>query len=129
MTQKTSQNANMSGFRKEIHGMLVALVMTKTALKEWFLEGSSGERTVNLDKTIDDIKFKGGGRFTYHEVRSAEIPTTYTQRNKWLKVFEILCHLFIALKEQHVNYEALEDEKYGAILVAPGDTIRAKPAP
>ncbi|KAL0079743.1 hypothetical protein J3Q64DRAFT_1761066 [Phycomyces blakesleeanus] len=44
----------MSGFRKEIHGMLVALVMTKTALKEWFLEGSSGERTVNLDKTIDD---------------------------------------------------------------------------
>lgn len=139
------------------------------------LEGSSGERTVNVDKTIDDsikqlsslismlknitnshlnanfdtllatkvfgiqsvkthivlseIKFKDDGRFTYHEVRSAEIPITYTQRNKWLKVFEILFYLFIALNEQHVNYEALEDEENGAILVVPGNTTRAKLAP
>jgi hypothetical protein len=142
----------------------------KNGIERVVLEGSSGERTVNVDKTVDDsvkqlsslismlkgianshlnakfdtllatkvfgiqsvktniilfeLKFKDHGRFTYHEVRSAEIPTTYTQRNKWLKIFEILCYLFIALKEQHVNYEALENEEHGAILVVLGDIIR-----
>ncbi|KAI8365369.1 uncharacterized protein BYT42DRAFT_627335 [Radiomyces spectabilis] len=61
----------------------------------------------------------------YREVRSAEIPTAFARRNKWIKVFEILCYLFIGLKEQEEIYKAMEEEGQDAIAVIPEDTIRA----
>ncbi|KAG2199472.1 hypothetical protein INT46_009336 [Mucor plumbeus] len=70
--------------------------------------------------------FREDGRYHYREVRSAEVPTEYFERNKWIKIFEILCYLFVELKNQEVHYQVMEDEEQGAILVIPENTINNK---
>jgi hypothetical protein len=85
-----------------------------------------GIQSVKTNIVLFVVQFNDEGRFIYHEVSAADIPTKFTQRNKWLKVFEIICYLFIGLKEQEVNYRAPEDEEQGAIVVLPQHAVRAK---
>ncbi|KAG0162385.1 hypothetical protein DFQ30_002188, partial [Apophysomyces sp. BC1015] len=63
------------------------------------------------------------GKFVYREVRTAEIPTLYAQRNKWLRIFELLAYLLVGLNEQVANLEALDEEHDSKVDVLPEKMI------
>ncbi|KAG1464994.1 hypothetical protein G6F46_002435 [Rhizopus delemar] len=105
------------------------------------LEGLSGQNKANVNKIVDDIlkqlsspmaMLKSianshlNASFIYHEVRATEVLTKFAQRNNWLKFFEIICYLFIGLKEQEVNYKTLKDEEQGATVVLLQYSVHAK---
>ncbi|ORE00756.1 hypothetical protein BCV72DRAFT_237410 [Rhizopus microsporus var. microsporus] len=85
-----------------------------------------GIQSIKTNLVLSEVLLREDGRYHYSEVRSAEVPTEYVERNRWIKVFEILCYLFVELKNQEVCYQTMEDEEQGAILVIPEITIKSK---
>ncbi|CAO3676061.1 unnamed protein product [Rhizopus microsporus] len=85
-----------------------------------------GIQSVRTSIVLSEVQFKEDDRFSYREVRSAEVPIVYEERNKWLKVFEILCYMLVELKKQRINYKVIEDDEQGAVLVMSEDTIKSK---
>jgi hypothetical protein len=63
-----------------------------------------GIQSVKTNIILSEMLFREDGRYHYREVRSAEVLTEYVERNKWIKIFEILCYLFVELKNQEVHY-------------------------
>lgn len=82
-----------------------------------------GIQSVKTNIILSEMLFREDGRYHYREVRSAKVPIEYIERNKWIKIFEILCYLFVERKNQKVHYQVMEDEKLGAVLVTPENTI------
>ncbi|KAI9020994.1 hypothetical protein CLU79DRAFT_804594 [Phycomyces nitens] len=63
------------------------------------------------------------GRYLHEECRSAEIPMRYSERLKWLKVFELVSKLVILLRKQTLVVNQLEKENSGIISVDMVDTV------
>ncbi|CEG83482.1 hypothetical protein RMATCC62417_17394 [Rhizopus microsporus] len=76
--------------------------------------------TIVLPEARTDLQ----GKYHYNEVCTVVIPTSYDQRNKWLRVMELLPCLFIGLERQILNIKSLEDEQCGYINARPSDMIR-----
>ncbi|KAI8078900.1 uncharacterized protein BX664DRAFT_343018 [Halteromyces radiatus] len=85
-----------------------------------------GVQSIKTSIVLSEVQFDENAKFSYRQVRKAEIPTSYKQRNKWLRVFELLAYLFVALDDQVVNMKQLDDEEDGAVNIPPQDTVRHK---
>ncbi|GAB5587726.1 hypothetical protein Unana1_02626 [Umbelopsis nana] len=83
-----------------------------------------GIQSIKTSIILSEIQVDEHGKFVYKEVRTAEIPTTYAQRNKWLRIFELLAYLLVGLEEQVANLKTLDDEQDGKMDVLPEETIR-----
>lgn len=88
-----------------------------------------GIQSIKTNIVLSEIIFGEDGRCRYSEVRSAEVPTEYNERNKWIKIFDILCYLFVEMNKQKVHYQVIEDQEQGAIIVLPEDTVSNKLCP
>ncbi|KAG0162020.1 hypothetical protein DFQ28_003703 [Apophysomyces sp. BC1034] len=49
-----------------------------------------GLQSIKTTLVLSEVQFTEQGKFTYNQLRTAEIPTSYMQRSKWLRVFEQL---------------------------------------
>lgn len=85
-----------------------------------------GIQSIQTILILSELKYDEDGKFSYTEVRSAQIPTAYSERNKWIKVFETLCYLFIEMTDQENSYKLIEDQEHGIAMVSHEETIRAK---
>lgn len=52
------------------------------------------------------------------------MPTIYGKRNRWPKIFEILCYLEMELQKQKLVYEIMENEEQGLITVLPANSLK-----
>lgn len=85
-----------------------------------------GIQSVKTDIILSEMLFREDGRYHYREARSAKVPTEYVERSKWIEIFEILCYLFVELKNQEVYYQVTEDEEQEGIVVTPENTLNNK---
>lgn len=67
-----------------------------------------GIQLVRTSIVLSEVQFKKDGRSSYHQIRSAKAPIVYEERNKWLRIFEILHVCWIEKKKRmksKVRYE------------------------
>ncbi|KAG0249719.1 hypothetical protein DFQ27_009840 [Actinomortierella ambigua] len=79
----------------------------------------SVRRTLTLTTTHLDPE--NPGSFIVQQRRVADVPTTYSQRGDWLKVFEMVAFLLKAMGKQSEVLEELAQECSGELEVAPAD--------
>ncbi|KAL7329003.1 hypothetical protein PS15p_207186 [Mucor circinelloides] len=88
------------------------------------------ERTfwsVNSTVILSEVLFLVDGKYEYKEIRSAhQVPTIYAERNRWPKIFEILCYLEMELQKQKLLYEIMENEEQGLITELPANSLKNK---
>lgn len=78
--------------------------------------------TITLCSTSLDPDNIGG--YIHEELRFADIPMTYNDRYKWLKVFEIVAKLVGMLRKQTMVYQQLHNEHTGAVPVDEMESIK-----
>lgn len=71
-----------------------------------------------------EVRFLVDDKYEYKEIQSAQVPTTYGERNRWPKIFEILCYLEMELQKQKLVYEILENEEQGLIAVLSANSLK-----
>ncbi|KAG1137288.1 hypothetical protein G6F37_013561 [Rhizopus arrhizus] len=71
--------------------------------------------TITLCSTSLDPDNIGG--YIHEELRFADIPMTYNDRYKWLKVFELVAKLVGMLRKQTMVHQQLHNEYTGAVSV------------
>ncbi|KAG1471575.1 hypothetical protein G6F56_002049 [Rhizopus delemar] len=64
------------------------------------------------------------GGYIHEELRSVDIPMTYNDRYKWLKVFELVAKLVGMLRKQTMVHQQLYNEYTGAVPVDEMESIK-----
>ncbi|KAG1442573.1 hypothetical protein G6F46_013024 [Rhizopus delemar] len=78
-----------------------------------------GIHCVKKEITLSKTKLNGAtGGYIYQEIRSAEIPVTYEERHKWLKMADLLATLMKLLIAQQKIRDQLDKENSGYIHVS-----------
>ncbi|KAK4509678.1 uncharacterized protein ATC70_006980 [Mucor velutinosus] len=85
-----------------------------------------GIQSVNSTVILSEVRFLFDGKYEYKEIRSAQVPTIYGERNRWPKIFEILCYLEMELQKQKLVYEIMENEEQGLTTVLPENSLKNK---
>ncbi|CEP15287.1 hypothetical protein [Parasitella parasitica] len=121
------------------------------------LEGSSGLSNASSDKVIDDAtkqistSISMMKRIASHHLNSdvqsfintkvygiqsvnstvilSEIRFLVDGKNRWPKIFEILCYLEMELQKQKLVYEIMENEEQGLIAVLPANSLKNNKLP
>ncbi|KAG0734341.1 hypothetical protein G6F57_016114 [Rhizopus arrhizus] len=78
-----------------------------------------GIHCVKKETTLSKTKLNGAtGGYIYQEIRSAEIPVTYEERHKWLKMADLLATLMNLLIVQQKIKDQLDKENSGYVFVS-----------
>ncbi|KAI9355549.1 hypothetical protein BD770DRAFT_444646 [Pilaira anomala] len=105
-----------------------------------FIESSSGLLQENIGHTLEDtlkllvelikhtithskMNLKEDRLWKFVELRSADIPTNWSDRFNWVKMFELIATLFLCLKEEERVDMELKKENSGLIVVPKEETL------
>ncbi|KAL9554981.1 hypothetical protein MBANPS3_002583 [Mucor bainieri] len=83
-------------------------------------------QSVNSTVILSEVRFLVKGKYEYKEIRSAQVPTIYGERNRWPKIFQVLCYLEMELQKKKLVYEIMENEEQGLITVLPANSLKNK---
>lgn len=78
-----------------------------------------GIHCVKKEITLSKTKLNSAtGGYIYQEIRSAEIPVTYEERHKWLKMADLFATLMNLLIVQQKIRDQLNKENFGYVPVS-----------
>lgn len=100
------------------HMNAISHTMTKTS--------AFGIHLVRTTMTLSATRLNNDCKsYSHEQIQSCEIPTSYEQRTKWLRTFDLMAKLMELLRNQKAVSDLLEVEQDGAVKIGENDTIRA----
>ncbi|KAG1142736.1 hypothetical protein G6F38_007532 [Rhizopus arrhizus] len=93
-------------------------IMTKTS--------AFGIHLVRTTMTLSATRLNNDCKsYSHEQIQPCEITTSYEQRTKWLRTFDLMAKLMELLRNQKTVSDLLEVEQDDAIEIGENDTIRA----
>ncbi|KAG1042672.1 hypothetical protein G6F43_011838 [Rhizopus delemar] len=93
----------------------------KTALKK----STFGVQVIKDTVTLSKMNLKEDRLWKFVELRSANIPTNWSDRFNWVKMFELIATLFLCLKEEKRVDMEMKKENSGLTVVPKEETLAA----
>ncbi|CAO3639361.1 unnamed protein product [Mucor hiemalis] len=93
----------------------------ETALKK----STFGVQVIKDTITLSKMNLKGDKMWKFVEIRSATIPTSWSDRFSWVKMFELIATLFLCLREEEQVDMELKKENAGLNFVPKEETLAA----